>query len=399
MKKSLLTLFVAVAAAFSANAQNLLKNESFENWDNEKTPTYWKTAGSAGNAVLAKSEDAKTGTYSVAVSGIKSGNRRLGYNEITLKKGTYNFSVFVKSSTTSTSTIGYTAVSADNKPIGSYQYVKGEDGKTIYTTIGQEWMPLSCDFTLTEDTRLALVVMAQKGAEDYTLLVDDASLTTTDGGIVEGGTVEPAPEPEPQPEEGVIFFDQLKANADQWTIVDKQLSEGLTYVWKHDAAKGYMKGSAYVNSAKLAAEAWAISPAIQLTTDNVLTFDHVQRYTANAAEEFTLWVREEGAGDDAWSQLAITHSGGSDWTFVPAGNISLSAFNNKKVQFGFKYTSTTEAAGTWEFKNFKVAGTPNSINAIATEKGENVIFDLSGRRVKKAENGIFIVNGVKQFVK
>ena len=39
------------------------------------------------------------------------------------------------------------------------------------------------------------------------------------------------------------------------------------------------------------------------------------------------------------------------WTFVGSGNVSLSAFAGKKIQIGFKYTSTAAKAGTWEVKN------------------------------------------------
>ncbi|RRD80887.1 hypothetical protein EII14_00865 [Alloprevotella sp. OH1205_COT-284] len=42
---------------------------------------------------------------------------------------------------------------------------------------------------------------------------------------------------------------------------------------------------------------------------------------------------------------------------------------------------------------------PTAIEKAETRKGVDVIFDLSGRRVQKAENGIFIINGVKRVVK
>lgn len=408
MKKTLLSLFVAVMAAFTANAQdNLLKNAGFEEWADGK-PANWTTKSSAGNATLAQSTDAKSGTYAVAVSGVTNANKRLGYNEVTLKKGTYTFSVNAKSSLeSSNSVLGYTPVDANDKA-GNYVYAKKEDGKaTDYTTVTQAWTPLSFTFTLTEDTRLALVVMAGKvSSGTYTLLVDDANLTTTDGGIVEGTTPtpdptpNPEPTPDPTPEAGVIYQKALTDNAEGWTLDQTIVPQEIPEVWKQDAKFG-LKASAFKNNTKTkyASEAWAISPAITLTTDNVLTFEHVQRYAANPAEELTLWICEANAAVSNWVKLPITHSDGTNWEYIPSGNISLSAYNGKTVKIGFKYVSSDTSAATWEFKNFKVVGTPNSINAVATEKGENVIFDLSGRRVKKAENGIYIINGVKQLVK
>ena len=41
-----------------------------------------------------------------------------------------------------------------------------------------------------------------------------------------------------------------------------------------------------------------------------------------------------------------------------------------------------------------------SINNIAVENGANVIYDITGRKVKEITNaGIYIVNGKKVFVK
>ena len=42
------------------------------------------------------------------------------------------------------------------------------------------------------------------------------------------------------------------------------------------------------------------------------------------------------------------------WSFVPTGDISLSAYAGKKVQVAFRYTSTASKAGTWEIKNLTV---------------------------------------------
>ena len=69
------------------------------------------------------------------------------------------------------------------------------------------------------------------------------------------------------------------------------------------------------------------------------------------------------------------------------------------MQFGFKYTSTTEGAATWEIKNFKVVESPDAVNRVNARSGRTVIFDLNGRRVEKAEHGVYIINGVKTVVR
>ena len=40
-----------------------------------------------------------------------------------------------------------------------------------------------------------------------------------------------------------------------------------------------------------------------------------------------------------------------------------------------------------------------AINEIASERADNVIFDLQGRRILKATNGLYIVNGKKTVLK
>ena len=44
----------------------------------------------------------------------------------------------------------------------------------------------------------------------------------------------------------------------------------------------------------------------------------------------------------------------SDYTFVTSGKIDLSAYVGGMMQFAFRYTSSTDAAGTWEIKNVVV---------------------------------------------
>ena len=166
-------------------------------------------------------------------------------------------------------------------------------------------------------------------------------------------TPTPTPPPTPTPTPGTpIYSKALTDNADGWTLEQGTLPTGITRVWAQDAKFG-LKASAYVGGTRYATKAWAISPAITLTTGNVLTFEHAQKYAADAKTENTLWVREGTTG--TWQQLTIpTYPTGADWNFISSGNIDLSNFAGKTVQFGFCYTSTTTVASTWEVKNFVV---------------------------------------------
>ena len=185
-------------------------------------------------------------------------------------------------------------------------------------------------------------------------------------------------------------------------IEDKTLGEGLTYVWKHDANYQYMKASAY-NKKNIASESWLVSPTIKMegVESATLVFEQcVNKYFGNVEEEATLWVKE---GESDWKQINITYPAlkeGSNWSNFEEQTIDLSEYAGKNIKIGFKYTSTDNAAGTWEIKNISVTGVASGINGVKTEVGNNEnapMYNLAGQRVNKSFKGIVIQDG-KKFV-
>lgn len=168
-------------------------NGDFETWV-DGLPNNWKTASTAGNASLSQSTDAHSGSYSVRVGGTNSANKRIGYKEMTLKAGTYTMKFYAKAATATGGSVrpGYTPVDAANK-VGSYMY-----GDYVNDLSSTEWTEVNHTFTLDADTRLALVIMNSKnpGAD---VLIDDFTLETTDGGILDGGETPDTPD---TPEQG-----------------------------------------------------------------------------------------------------------------------------------------------------------------------------------------------------
>lgn len=161
--------------------KNLLTNGDFEAWSGS-TPENWKTASTAGNATLSQSTDAHGGSYSVNVTGTTSGNKRLAYKEITLKAGTYTMSCYAKAATSAGGSLdlGYVPV-IDGKVGSSYFYAKA------YPTVDNtSWKQVTHEFTLTTQTTVCLVVMVPKST-GTNVLIDDFSLTTSNGGLVESG--------------------------------------------------------------------------------------------------------------------------------------------------------------------------------------------------------------------
>lgn len=179
----------------------LLTNGGFENWA-DGYPTGWKSASTASSATLEQSTDKRSGASSVLVKGDPQSNKRLGSTEMTLKAGTYTFSAYLKAATagsTASAALGYVPI-GDDGVIGGNDYKYGDYANDLTNA---DWVVKSYTFTLLEQKKICLLVMNSK-KPGGNLLVDDASLKTTDGGIVDGGGVDPEPDPELDPYESNI---------------------------------------------------------------------------------------------------------------------------------------------------------------------------------------------------
>ena len=159
---------------------NLIGNGGFEAWSGS-TPTNWKSTTTASKGSTSQSTDAHSGSYAVKVAGTTSANNRLAYKEITLKAGTYQVHFFTKAATAKGGTAcpGYAPLNDDGK-LGQYAY-----GNYINDLSTDTWTEVSHEFTLSKQTTINLVIMCSKnpGAD---ILVDDYTLTTTDGGLADG---------------------------------------------------------------------------------------------------------------------------------------------------------------------------------------------------------------------
>jgi len=128
-------------------------------------------------------------------------------------------------------------------------------------------------------------------------------------------------------------------------------------VWKASSydPDTFMKASGYISGAATDAESFLVSPVLDLTTVTkaYLSFRHTGKFFGTMANEATVWVREK---DGVWAQLTIpTYMTGNDYVFVNSGSIDLTSYVGKNVQIGFKYVSTTAAAGTWEVTDVVVS--------------------------------------------
>lgn len=234
-------------------------------------------------------------------------------------------------------------------------------------------------------------LILQASLEKYFLvagLKDPVKEFVLDG---ESGSVDPTPD------ENVLFESSFdNGDAAGFEFKDVVLGD-LTYVWKADEKYGYLKASAYVGKNN-AAESWAVSPAIDLSkvTKATLTFRHAMNYVkAGEPKDYaSVWISTDYAGDVAkatWTELTIaTYPSGSNWTFVDAGDIDLTAYCGKKVYIAYKYVSTTTAAPTWEVDNMKVvAPVESGISSVENAGNAPVeVYTLNGVKVGSSLDGL-----------
>ena len=164
----------------TTTGDNLLKNSSFETWADGK-PTNWGLT--VTNGTYSQSNEANTGESSVLLNGYASSNKRLASKSYTLKPGTYTLAAYMKQSgeTIGQARIGYAkltdGVVADTQ--NDYIYL------TSASSVSSTWKQTSSSFKLEAETEIAVIIMNSKYGEGAAILVDDVTLTTVDGGIVE----------------------------------------------------------------------------------------------------------------------------------------------------------------------------------------------------------------------
>ncbi len=215
---------------------NLIANGNFESWSNG-APVYWLSTSTASNSTLSQSNEAHSGSYSVQISGDEKVNKRLAYKEITLKAGTYNFKFYAKAATSSAASVrpGYVPVTDGN--VGKYVYA---DGYVNNITNG-EWVEVNHSFTLASETTINLVVMNSKNP-GVDVLIDDAELTTSDGGLATGGDVPGGNEGE---EEDANTYELVTSIESGATYVIGAFVDNVYKVAKIDSKKTY--GFLYVD--------------------------------------------------------------------------------------------------------------------------------------------------------
>lgn len=336
MKKTLLFLFAFVLAAVNMVAQNevVIKWAGADAWtageantlqyvQDPFTVTLAKAEGTTAPAVNASKNDARVyakGTVNVVTKGENMTQVVFAVSQ----KGTEQLAKI-------TANVGEVVVNADAQTV--------------------TWTGAAKDVTFTVGEKADLGTKPSKAGQ---LCFDNIT-------VVAGGTVTPSPEPNPDPqpqpdEKATIFSELFNVGQGDFTIDNKVMNDPLTYVWSFDEKRSLIKASAFVGGQKLAAESWLVSPVIDLTQakETELSFNETGNFFGgldNFKAACTLKVKEEGG---EWTDLAYNVAAdGQSWTSGIA-TANLAAYDGKKIQLAFAYTSNTEFAGTWQIKELYV---------------------------------------------
>lgn len=306
----------------------------------------------------------------VNIKGISTeGEFNLADGTLTATAGTNNKDVAMYidaqgTTATATAIILPTAASTDQTSLNLTFNLNGQSFTHTISdaSIFEKGTNVSFNANLSINNGKRVVTIKAATIEDWTEKPGGDINVDFDGGTQPGG-------------ETVVLDESFATSQGNFEIDNKQLPEGGTYVWKHDAGTPeggnpyyYMKASAFINKAAKASESWLISPEVDLSTatNATLTFMHIINHAGDMQTQQTLWVTETST--ENWQQVTIpNYPAGNNWNEVSSGNIDLSAYAGKKIKFAFKYVSTTADAATWEVYDVKVVANGEGGGTVAPD--------------------------------
>lgn len=173
--------------------------------------------------------------------------------------------------------------------------------------------------------------------------------------------IEPDPSMIPPYGSQQIWQKDLLSATDAFTFDQGNPSTAGFETWKYSdkfgiVATGGRSGSAAVT------DAMAISQEISLEglKDPRLLVHWAANYFNNA-ESFGNMCQTlvRVVGTEAWEPMTLpVPPAGNSWDFSNSGFANLDAYAGKKIQIGFRYTSTKDLSGTWEIDKVTVTGVP-----------------------------------------
>lgn len=167
----------------------------------------------------------------------------------------------------------------------------------------------------------------------------------------------------------ILEWDFLN-NENGFTIDQKTpslASSAIQPIWKISDKYGWV-ANGYVSGACIESESTLISPVIDLSNYTSVSMNihsaankfkgqdqNEEQAQANFNAMTKVLVRE--AGSTEWIKVEMPNvPTGNSWDFSDSGDIDLGAFDGKKIQVGFWYSSSTLVAGSWEIDKLQITG-------------------------------------------
>ena len=367
----------------SITGENLLSNSDIESWTNG-IPDDWTLV--VNNCSYEQSTEAHSGSNAVVIKGASS-NKRFASKSYTLKPGTYQFGAYLKQvgdTATGMFRLGYAKLTNGAVANTSTDYIYITDAAPV----SAEWTETTCTFTIDAVTEVSFIVMNSKNGGGASILVDDITLKTNDGGLTENVVIE----------EEVENF----TLATSW----EDLKDGKIVIAADTLAMSSLSGNyGYIPSRKVAVNGNTLESSLEKAytleayDDGYVIKDANGKYIYMTAEYNSFNVSETLPEVGGVWYIDIATDGTATINNVEKDkNISLSGNYGNFGSYAVDYDGDSTLVMP---KIYILADSETAINEVTSEIGEaKAIYDITGRRLDAiTAPGIYIVNGKKVIIK
>lgn len=219
----------------------------------------------------------------------------------------------------------------------------------------------NCVYTLKNAGSKTLTVTADKNQVRITKVVVSDSETVDNPSNPGGGTI-------------YQNAFNTKAGIEDWTITKTEDYDS----WYVNEGIGCLVANSYdsENKANRPADTWiyrefdlAGQTGVKLDVEQAFGFYFPTKQESN----FVLAVRENGG---EWAPIDFTvfpEKPEKNWSAFVANTFDLSAYDGKKIEIGFHYTTDGASSKAWELKNFKLYSGNGTVTP--PEKDPNIVYE------------------------
>ena len=184
-----------------------------------------------------------------------------------------------------------------------------------------------------------------------------------------------------------------------WTNV--AVNGTRTWQFKEFSGNIYAQATAFNDSAP-EMETWLVTPIIDLTEPQILTFETAKAFYTHAG--LTVWISTDfqcNPVEATWQPLNATLAGqgSADNEWIPSGNIDLTPLVGQQIVIGFKYvgSGTSGQTGSFRVDNLKLGDGGGPVDPCVNNPPV-VVSTLNENFSSGANNVSVAITGWKNFV-